>query len=147
MKTSLLIIGKTDEDYLKVGIEKYVDRLKHYVNLDIQYLPDAEKFAPNKTFLTKIVPNDVVVLLDEGGKEFSSRGFADFIQKINLTGSKNLYFLIGGPYGFTDEIYARANYKISLSQMTFSHQMVRLIFLEQLYRAHTILKGENYHHD
>jgi 23S rRNA (pseudouridine1915-N3)-methyltransferase len=108
---------------------------------------EQQKRLEGQAILAEITSSDVVVLLDEGGKTFSSRGFADFYSRVAVSGAKRLVFVIGGPYGFSPEVYARANNKISLSLMTFSHQMVRLIFAEQFYRAHTIIKGEPYHHD
>ena len=157
MKTTLLTIGKTDADWLKKGIADYVGRLGHYTQFDMLMLPDVknvrgmtgeqQKKAEGSAILAKVEPSDSLILLDEGGKQFSSRLFADFLQKMSLSGAKRLLFVIGGPYGFSPDVNARANHKISLSPMTFSHQMVRLIFVEQLYRAHTIIKGEPYHHD
>lgn len=108
---------------------------------------EQQKRLEGQAILAEINTSDTVVLLDEGGKMYSSRNFADFFTRIAVSGTKRLVFVIGGPYGFSPEVYARANNKISLSPMTFSHQMVRLIFAEQLYRAHTIIKGEPYHHD
>ncbi len=156
MKTTLVAIGKTDDSYIRTGIDKYVNRLRHYISFDVQVLPDVknknlsaeqQKLAEAKLLLPFFAPSDIVVLLDEGGQEFTSRAFADFFTKQTLSGRRNLFFVIGGPYGFASDVYQRANAKISLSRMTFSHQMVRLIFLEQLYRAQTIIKGEPYHHD
>lgn len=157
MKTILLAIGKTDEDYLEYGIKKYTDRIGHYAPFEIKILPDVkrgkgitkqvQKQQEGQMILKEVAGGDILVLMDEGGKELTSRGFADFYQQSANSGAKRLIFVIGGPYGFSDEVYQKANYKISLSRMTFSHQMVRLIFAEQLYRAHTIIKGEPYHHD
>lgn len=157
MKTTLLLIGKTDEDYLERGIQKYVARIVHYTPFDIKIIPDVrntkniselqQKQREAAAILAEIATTDFVVLLDENGTQFSSRQFAQFIEKTTLQGTRRLLFVVGGPYGFAPEIYQRANQKISLSPMTFSHQMVRLIFVEQLYRAHTILRGEPYHHD
>jgi len=157
MKVVLVLIGKTDESYLDTGIAKYVDRLKHYISFEMKIIPDLKKTKnlseeQQKTkegalILQQLQPGDEVVLLDEGGKVFSSREFAGFMEQKLLRGIKRLVFVVGGPYGFSKEVYAKANGKISLSKMTFSHQMVRLIFTEQMYRAMTILKNQPYHHD
>ena len=156
MKILLLAIGKTDEDYLANGIRKYVDRIVHYAPFEMKELPDPrnrktlseeqQKSAESTLILNQLQPSDHVVLLDENGKQFTSVNFAESLEKPMVSGVKRLVFVIGGPYGFAPEVYARANAKLSLSPMTFSHQMVRLIFVEQLYRAFTILKGEPYHH-
>jgi 23S rRNA (pseudouridine1915-N3)-methyltransferase len=156
MKIKLISVGKTDENYLKEGVDKYVSRLKHYVDFEIKEIPDVkmgkkqntsiQKELEGKEILKVITKSDFVVLLDENGREFNSRGYSEFIQKRMNTGL-NLVFVIGGPFGFSDEVYAKSNQKIALSQMTFSHQMVRLFFVEQLYRSFSILKGEKYHHD
>lgn len=157
MKTILLTIGKTDAAYLQTGIKDYVSRLCHYVPFEMNMLPDVknvknmseeqQKQAEGKLILQNVEPSDQLILLDEGGKQFTSREFANYFVKMSASGAKRLIFVIGGPYGFSSEVYARANGKVSLSPMTFSHQMVRLIFVEQLYRAQTIIKGEPYHHD
>lgn len=156
MKITFLVIGKTTEAYLKEGIGIYEKRLKNYVATEIKILPELKKtagltFDLQKNFEGKIIldalsPSDFVVLLDEQGKEFNSAEFSFFLQKQMLQSIKSMIFVVGGPYGFSKEVYNRANALISLSRMTFSHQMVRLIFLEQLYRAFTILKNEPYHH-
>ncbi len=155
MKIKLITIGKTDEAYLREGVSKYMSRLKHYIDFELKELPDVkmgkklntslQKETEGKEILKLISKSDFVVLLDENGKEFDSIGFSQFIQKRMNTGI-NLTFVIGGPFGFSGEVYARSNMKIALSQMTFSHQMVRLFFVEQIYRSLTILKGEKYHH-
>ncbi len=142
---------------MRHGVQKYTDRLTHYTPFELIFLPDAknvknmtqqqQKVAEGKAILGVVEPSDVVILLDENGQELTSRQFAKFIEKHSISGARRLIFIIGGPYGFSDEVYERANGKLSLSRMTYSHQMVRLIFAEQLYRAHTILKGEPYHHD
>lgn len=157
MKVQLIVIGKTVEKYLIQGENEYIKRLKHYVKTEIKLIPDLkntknlsedqQKQKEGELILNHISQTDFVVLLDENGKQYSSIDFSAFIEKKMLTGLKNLVFVVGGPYGFSDEIYKRANTKISLSKMTFSHQMVRLIFLEQLYRAMTIIRGEPYHHN
>lgn len=156
MKITFLVIGKTEVDYLVKGIDEYCNRLSHYVAFEMIVIPalrnnknmsEAEqKQREGELLLSKIVQSDEVVLLDENGKLFSSVQFSGFVEKKMLSGLKNLVFVVGGPYGFSNELYQRANSKVSLSPMTFSHQMVRLIFIEQLYRAMTILKGEPYHH-
>jgi len=157
MKITLIAIGKTDDAYLIEGINKYLKRIKHYIKLDIVIIPDIKKTKSlseeeQKTkeaelFLKQLQSQDVVVLLDEKGTEISSTHFADFLNKKMIGSVQNVVFLIGGPYGFDASISQRANHKISLSRMTFSHQMVRLFFVEQIYRAYTILKGEPYHHE
>jgi 23S rRNA (pseudouridine1915-N3)-methyltransferase len=156
MKVSFLQIGKTDKNYLSEGIRIYLNRIKHYVDFEIYSLNEIKKFKPldinsikkneAKEILKYIVKDDFVVLLDENGKEHSSVKFAEFINNKMVTGCKKLIFISGGPYGFSEEIYKRANELISLSKLTFSHQLVRLVFLEQLYRAFTIIRGEPYHH-
>ena len=156
MKCTLLVIGKTDADYIKKGIDVYLSRLKFYLKTDLDIIPDLknsknlsedqQKKKEGELILNKIDPTDFVVLLDENGKQFSSVKFSEFIQKLMLNSIKRMVFVVGGPYGFSDEIYQRANTKISLSLMTYSHQMVRMIFLEQLYRAMTIINNEPYHH-
>lgn len=157
MKIILLAIGKTGAKYLNDGIEQYVKRLSHYVPFEFRILPDVkttksltadrQKELEGQMFLSAIGQGDWVTLLDERGKEMTSREFAGYIDKKMITVPKNLFFVIGGPYGFSPELYSRANDKLSLSKMTFSHEMIRLFFVEQIYRAMTILKGEPYHHD
>jgi len=156
MKITFLTVGKTEDAYLKEGINKYLTRLKHYTRLtivEIDELKNAksltreqQKAKEAELILKKITPTDHVILLDENGMELSSVQFAAYIDKKALASVANLVFVVGGPYGFDPSVYARANDKISLSAMTFSHQMVRLFFVEQLYRAFTIIKGEPYHH-
>lgn len=150
------MIGKTAFSYLDEGMELYTKRLVHYTDLTLEIIPDVKRTAttsPDKlkdleadAFLKKIGPRDAIVLLDENGKTFSSEKFAAQVQKWMQSGDKNIVFIIGGAYGFGNSLYDKALMKISLSEMTFSHQMVRLIFLEQLYRAFTIIKNEPYHH-
>lgn len=157
MNIRLIAIGKTDNPQLQTLISDYIKRLSHYVNFDLEILADIknvknlsesqQKEKEGELILAKIAAADFLVLLDENGKEFSSVGFSEEIQKRMNSGIKTLTFVIGGPYGFSQTVYQRANSKISLSQMTFSHQMVRLFFTEQLYRAFTIIKGEKYHHN
>ena len=156
MKITLIAIGKTDDKKLIALTETYIKRLQHYVNFSFEIIPDIknsknlseiqQKVAEGNEILKKIENSDQLILLDEKGKSHTSEGFSNFLQKKMNSGLKNLIFVIGGPYGFSDEIYKRANGKISLSAMTFSHQMVRLFFVEQLYRGFTIIKGEPYHH-
>lgn len=157
MKILLLVIGKTDEDYLITGIKKYVGRLGHYASFEMKEIPDIrnrktlseeqQKKAESFLLLSQFQPGDQVVLLDERGIQYTSVEFSEFLEKTMSSGVKRMVFVIGGPYGFAREVYEKANAKMSLSPMTFSHQMVRLIFVEQLYRAFTILKGERYHHE
>lgn len=156
MKTELIVVGKTDNPHFITGIEDYVRRICHYVPFNITVIPELknnknrgveqQKVQEGQLILKKIEAADTVVLLDEHGKEFRSVELAAWLEKKQQSVRK-LVFVIGGPYGFSPEVYARANEKISLSKLTFSHQMVRLIFVEQLYRACTILKGEPYHHE
>jgi 23S rRNA (pseudouridine1915-N3)-methyltransferase len=157
MKITLLTIGKTEDKYLIEGIEIYLKRLKHYIQFRILEIPelkntkslsrDQQKIKEADLIFKQIQSTDHVILLDENGAEFSSKKFSVYLNKKMVGGQQHLVFIIGGPYGFSDEVYARGNDKMSLSQMTFSHQMIRLFFTEQLYRAYTILKGEPYHHD
>ena len=156
MKITLITVGKTESTYLKEGIEQYVKRLKHYAKLLIieidelkntkSLTTEQQKTKEAELILKKITPTDHLILLDENGSMLTSTQFAAYIDKKALSSVSNLVFVIGGPYGFDNSVYARANDKISLSAMTFSHQMVRLFFVEQLYRAYTIIKGEPYHH-
>lgn len=156
MKVSLLVIGKTDKDFVKKGIEEYQKRLVHYLPFEFKIIPDLkntknlsekqQKQKEGELILDKVKPNDTLILLDENGKEFSSIAFSRFMEQKMIGGTRNLVFAIGGPYGFSDEVYNKAQGKVSLSKMTFSHQMIRMIFTEQLYRAMTIIKGEPYHH-
>jgi 23S rRNA (pseudouridine1915-N3)-methyltransferase len=157
MNFRLVLIGKTDEPWLKQGIEEYLKRLKHYISFDIIELAQIKnsknieqavlKKKEGELILNSLTPSDIVVLLDEKGKLFTSTELSAQVQQFLNTGQKRLVFVVGGAFGFSDEVYERANMKLSLSKMTFSHQMVRLIFVEQLYRAMTILKGEKYHHE
>ncbi|RZK49139.1 MAG: 23S rRNA (pseudouridine(1915)-N(3))-methyltransferase RlmH [Pedobacter sp.] len=156
MKITLLAVGKTEGNYLNEGIAKYLGRLKHYINFNFLIIPDIknsknlteaqQKSKEAEQILKHIANADVLVLLDERGKQYSSIDFAQYINKQMVGSVQHLIFLIGGPYGFDESIYNRANASISLSTMTFSHQMVRLFFVEQLYRAFSILKNEPYHH-
>lgn len=157
MKIQLMVIGKTTASYLSVGIDDYVRRIGRYVPFDLKVLPDVkvsrgmtadrQKELEGASMLAAMQPGDYVVLLDERGKEFTSRELAVFIDRKMSSLPKNLLFVIGGPYGFSRAVYERANEKLSLSRMTFSHEMVRLFMTEQIYRAMTILRGEPYHHD
>ena len=156
MKIELLLTGKTDSAWIKEGAELYVNRLKHYTALSIKEIPELKKTAglsvgqikerEGELILKNIKESDYLILLDENGKHFSSEEFGQKIEKLSVRGIKCTVFVVGGAYGFSEELFSRANEKISLSKMTFSHQMVRVIFLEQLYRAYTIIKGEPYHH-
>ena len=156
MTIKLLYIGKTDNRELKQLIEVYKNRLQFYNKFEIDIIPDLKKTKSldenqqkekeGELILAKVQNSDFLVLLDENGKEFSSEKFSAYIQKRLNSGLKQLIFVIGGPYGFSEAVYQRADSKVALSQMTFSHQMVRLFFTEQLYRAFTILKNEPYHH-
>jgi len=156
MKICLLVIGKTDETYLQNGIDIFLKRIPHYISFEMKVIPDLknsknlseqqQKEKEGELLLQQITVSDELFLLDEQGIESTSVEFARFLEKKMIAGIKRLVIVIGGPYGFSSGIYARANGKLSLSRMTFSHQMVRLIFAEQLYRAMTILKGEPYHH-
>lgn len=156
MKVCFLVLGKTTEAYLREGIAIFEKRVKNYLTFELKLIAELKNTASlsfeqqknqeGKLILASVEPTDWVVLLDEAGQEMSSANFSKFIQQSMLQSRKSMIFVIGGPYGFSKEVYQRANEKISLSKMTFSHQMVRLIFLEQLYRAMTILKNEPYHH-
>lgn len=157
MKIKVICIGKSGKSFLVDGENEYLKRLTHYCKVEKVELPDLKnaknlteaqiKSEECKVMLQQTDPADTIVLLDERGKKYSSTQFADFVQKKFNQGGKNLVFIIGGAYGFSEEMYNRANGKLSLSDMTFSHQMIRMIFFEQLYRAMTILKGEPYHHE
>jgi 23S rRNA (pseudouridine1915-N3)-methyltransferase len=156
MNIKLIAIGKTDNKNLQSLIDDYTKRLSFYIKFDLEIIADIknvknlsesqQKEKEGELILAKINPTDQLILLDENGKTFSSIAFSDELQKKMNSGIKTLVFVIGGPYGFSDEVYKKAFGKISLSQMTFSHQMVRLFFIEQLYRGFTILKNEPYHH-
>lgn len=157
MKITLLTVGKTDKEWVRQGMDIYVSRLKHYIPFSVVEIPelrnvsaltkDQIKTREGELILKNIRPTDDVILLDERGKEYTSVELAKVIQdKMSYTG-KDMVYVIGGAYGFSEAVYQRANSKISLSRMTFSHQMVRAIFVEQIYRAFTIMKGEPYHHE
>ena len=157
MKICLLTVGKTDIGWVREGLETYSSRLSHYVPFSVCEIPELKntsalprtqiKEREGELILKAIKPTDRVILLDERGKEYRSVEFAEEIRRLSLAGGKDIVFVIGGAYGFSEAVYARSVGKISLSRMTFSHQMVRTIFAEQLYRAFTIIKGEPYHHE
>ncbi len=157
MKIRLLLTGKTEEEFLKTGIREYEMRIKRYVPFEIVEIPALKNAAnlsaaeqnsrESEVISKKFQPGDVIVLLDEHGKEMKSTEFATFLNRQFLSGSKNLVFVVGGPYGFDPSLKKQASSILSLSRMTFSHQMVRLFFTEQLYRALTIIRGESYHHE
>ena len=156
MNIRLIAIGKTDNKDLQSLINDYTKRLSFYVKFDLEIIPDIknvknlseaqQKEKEGELILAKIGPTDQLILLDENGKTFSSVGFSDYLQKKMNAGIKTLVFVIGGPYGFSETVYQKAQGKVSLSEMTFSHQMVRLFVIEQIYRGFTILKNEPYHH-
>jgi 23S rRNA (pseudouridine1915-N3)-methyltransferase len=157
MQIKLLALGKTDNKAIQDLIDDYSSRLGHYIRFELEVIPDLkqskslsetlQKEKEGELILKKLSSSDELILLDERGKTFSSLEFSDYLQKKMNSGLKQLVFLIGGPYGFSEAVYARANGKISLSKMTFSHQMIRPFVVEQLYRAMTILRNEPYHHE
>lgn len=157
MKITLLVIGKTDARYFVDAISEYEKRLVHYIPYEMEVIPDLkntkniseeqQKDKEGELILKNLQAGDHLVLLDDKGKEYTSLKFAQYIEKKTHTVPKRLVFVIGGPYGFSQAVYDRANEKLTLSRMTFSHQMVRLIFVEQVYRAMTILNNEPYHHE
>ena len=157
MKIKLLAVGKTDNKHLIQLIDEYQNRLKHYIKFELEIIPDIknvknlselqQKEKEGEIILSKLKNTDELVLLDDKGKDFTSIGFSNYLQKKMNSGIKQLVLVIGGPYGFSSEVYKKANGKISLSKMTFSHQMIRLFVVEQLYRGFTILKNEPYHHE
>lgn len=157
MKITLAVVGKTETGFVRQGIEEYVKRLQHYVQFNIQYIGDVkstrnlseeqQKTAEGKSLLAALDSSDHVVLLDEHGTERTSMDFSGWLQRRMSSGCKRVVFVVGGPYGFSQEVYRRANEMISLSKMTFPHELVRLIFVEQLYRGFTILRHEPYHHN
>ena len=157
MKTTLMMVGRTTDKHFVSLINDYVERIKHYLTFDVVVIPDLknnrnltediQKEKEGEMILKALQPGDYIVLLDEGGKEMRSVEFASFMKQKMNTLNRRLVFIIGGPYGFSEKIYQAATEKMSLSRMTFSHQMVRLIFVEQLYRAMSILAGSPYHHE
>lgn len=156
MQLSLLVLGKTDSAQIETEIKRYESRLKHYLPFELRVIPDVrrgskltpeeQKRAEGIELLRYITPTDRVYLFDERGESYTSRAFATFIERAMVSGERRMVFVIGGPYGFSSEVYERADGQVSLSRMTFSHQMVRLFAIEQLYRAQTIIRGEPYHH-
>jgi 23S rRNA (pseudouridine1915-N3)-methyltransferase len=156
MKVTLLLTGKTEDDYIQKGFGIFEQRLKHYISFECIVIPalkntkalsiEQQKQREGELILKDVQTSDRLILLDENGKEYTSVEFSTYMQQQMNAGIRNLIFIVGGPYGFSEEVYKRANGKIALSKMTFSHQMVRLFFAEQLYRAMTILKNEPYHH-
>ena len=156
MKVTLLVVGKTTDSHIDALIQEYQKRLTHYLPFALQVIPELkntkalspeqQKQAEGDLIMKAVTANTDLILLDEHGKEFRSIEFADYLQK-RMSSGRDVVFVVGGPYGFADTVYQRANGKISLSKMTFSHQMVRLFFVEQIYRAMTILRGEPYHHE
>ena len=157
MNIKLIVVSKTDIPYLQQGIDEYVKRLKHYCDFELAVVPalknlgktpsDEVKEKEGLLILKQLEKIDTIVLLDEHGKEYTSVGFSEYLQKQMNAGTRTLAFVIGGAFGFSPAVYAAATHKISLSQMTFNHQMVRLFFAEQLYRAFTILHHEKYHNE
>jgi 23S rRNA (pseudouridine1915-N3)-methyltransferase len=157
MEVKLVTVGRTDVPWVKEGLDLYVSRLKHYVPFSLVEIPQLKnvssfsqeqiKEKEGELILRQLAPGDTVILLDEHGKEYRSVEWAEWIRKQLSRGGKALVFVIGGAYGFSEAVHTRSDGKVSLSRMTFSHQMVRTIFAEQLYRAFTILKGEPYHHE
>lgn len=157
MKVTLIVVGRTVEKHYITAISDYIERTKHFIPFDMEVIPELkntksltmeqQKEKEGELILKSFQAGDVIILLDEFGKEFRSVDFAGWIEKKMLNVNKRLVFVIGGPYGFSQKVYQMASEKISLSKMTFSHQMVRLIFVEQLYRAMTILNGGPYHHE
>jgi 23S rRNA (pseudouridine1915-N3)-methyltransferase len=156
MQIKLLAIGKTDHKQLQQLMDDYQKRLGHYIKFHLEIIPDIknvknlseaqQKQKEGALILNKVTTTDALILLDENGKQMDSVGFSQYLQKYMNSGIKQLVFVIGGPYGFSEEVYQKAQGKLSLSKMTFSHQMVRLFFIEQLYRGFTILRNEPYHH-
>lgn len=157
MKITFMVVGRTTTPYLRDAAEEYLQRAGRYMPVEHVVIPDVkaskkttssrQKDAEGMEILARLKNDDRVVLLDERGKEYTSRAFAGMIEEAANGGLRNLVFIVGGPYGFSQEVYARANAMISLSRMTFPHELVRLFFAEQLYRAMTIMRGEPYHHD
>lgn len=157
MKIKLILVGKTNEPYLQKGIDEYQGRLKHYIAFERVEIPELKQVAAlskeqiklkeGELILRQIKDSDYVIILDERGKMYSSIDWARHLEHTITHSSKDIVFVIGGGYGFSPEVYSRSDSALSLSQMTFSHQLIRLIFLEQLYRAFTIIKGEPYHHE
>lgn len=157
MKIVIIAVGKTSTGYVACGVEEFLKRTNRYVPTELLVIPDvksskalsedAQKQQEGRSIISALQPGDIVTLLDERGKELTSREFSLMIERRMVQGIKRLVFVIGGPYGFSNEVYERADSKLSLSRMTFTHEMVRLFFMEQIYRAMTIMRGEPYHHD
>lgn len=157
MKIVVIAVGKTSTDYISRGVDEFLKRSNRYLGVELTVIPDikaskalteeAQKLQEGRNILASLLPGDIVTLLDERGKELTSREFSGMIERRMIQGTKRLVFVIGGPYGFSKEVYERADSKLSLSRMTFTHEMVRLFFVEQIYRAMTIMRGEPYHHD
>lgn len=157
MKIVIIAVGRTTTCYINEGINHYMDRLRHYLPVELLVIPDVkatkamteakQKDAEGKAILAALQPGDNVILLDERGRQKTSREFSELIVEKMNRGLRRLVFVIGGPYGFSADVYARADSQLSLSRMTFTHEMVRLFFTEQVYRAMTIIRGEPYHHD
>ncbi|MFA5298467.1 MAG: 23S rRNA (pseudouridine(1915)-N(3))-methyltransferase RlmH [Lutibacter sp.] len=157
MKIKLVAVGKTDDKNLQTLIDAYQNRLKHYIQFEIEIIPDIknvknlseiqQKEKEGELILKKLSATDTLILLDEKGSSYSSVAFSDYLQKKMNSGIKQMVLVIGGPYGFSEAVYKQSQGKIALSKMTFSHQMIRLFVVEQLYRAFTILKNEPYHHE
>lgn len=157
MKIVLMAVGRTQSDYLVTGIDNYIKRIGRYMPMEFKVIPDIkasrslseaqQKEQEGRQMLAALMPGDVAILLDERGRQYTSREFAGLVDRYALQSVKRLVFIIGGPYGFSKEVYDRSDSLLSLSKMTFSHEMVRLFFVEQIYRAMTILRGEPYHHD
>jgi len=156
VKCVWVLVGKTTENYLIESVSLYTERISHYITFETIVIPELknvrnvareqQKEREGVAILQLLLPSDEVILLDEKGKTYTSESFAEWIEKKMINSVKRLVFVVGGPYGFSDAVYARANHKLALSHMTFSHQLIRLLFIEQFYRAMTILKGESYHH-
>lgn len=157
MKIQFVAVGKTTSKYIREGIDLYLGRLKHYLPVEVKIIADVkttralteerQKELEGDAILAGLMPGDYMVLLDERGDELTSRQFAAYMDRRMATVSRRMVFVVGGPYGFSQKVYDRADGKLSLSRMTFNHEMVRLFFVEQLYRSMTILRGEPYHHD
>lgn len=157
MEICILSVGKINSPWIQQGIEQYESRLNKYIKISKVIIPDLKnakslsvetlKEEEGKLIINNLAPSDYVIILDEKGREFSSREFAQWMQKQMNSGRKRIVLIIGGPFGFSDDVYSRANFKIALSEMTFTHEMAKLLLTEQIYRAMTILKGEPYHHD
>ncbi len=157
MKILLMAVGRTSIDFVQKGIAEYLDRLRHYLPVEVKIIadlkrsatltPERQKQLEGEAILASLQPSDQVILLDENGREYTSREFAAWMERRMASGAKRVVFIVGGPFGFSPAVYDRADSKVSLSRMTFNHEMVRLFFVEQLYRSMTILRGEQYHHD